>query len=437
MLRPLIAMTVVAFASAAGAQTTPASTDTQRVVPKLLSTLTGDWGGLRSDLRDDGVDLTASYGSESGTNVSGGQRERVTETGQFIFGATLDTEKLFGLKGGTFQATITYRRGDDLDRVAGLGALQQVQEVYGRGQTVRLTELWYDQVFAGGHADLKLGRLTQGEDFGSFSCQFMNLTFCGAPPGNLVGDYWYNWPISQWGVRLRIKRDNGFYAMIGAYEINRRNLDTDFFIGQFHGATGVMVPIELGYNMGLGAARLPGSYKLGGWYNTSDSNDVGLNVDRQPLVVNGLAPLRRSARYGAYLQLQQQFSGTATVGPTGPVATHGLVAFLNVTQTDRETSTTDNQVAAGMFYTGLFAVRPKDDFGLAIGRTNFNSRVAITLAPPGSARPDAEYAAEIAYGVHAADWLIVRPNVQYVVDPGGLRDAHDVVILGVKGNVTF
>ena len=34
----------------------------------------------------------------------------------------------------------------------------------------------------------RMVRLTVGEDFASFSCDFQNLTFCGAQPGNLVLD---------------------------------------------------------------------------------------------------------------------------------------------------------------------------------------------------------------------------------------------------------
>ena len=438
MAYPGIALAVIVAASPLAAQTTVDAGDTQIVPRAAPATLTGEWGGLRTRLRDDGIDLTASYGTESASNVSGGAQHRVTETGQFVFGATVDAEKLSGISGGTFQATITYRRGKDLGADAGLGVLQQVQEVYGRGQTWRLTQLWYQQVFAGGHADVKLGRLTQGEDFAAFSCQFMNLSFCGAPPGNLAGDYWYNWPISQWGARLRVKTSN-LYVMAGVYEINPHNLDRDFTIGHFHGATGVMVPVEAGYTTRLGGGRLPGSYKLGVWYNTANADDVYLDIGHQPQAVTGLTPLRRDARYGAYLQFQQQLTGTASDGPAGPVTTHGLVAFLNVTQTDRRTSVTDNQIAAGVLYTGLFAARAKDDFGFAVARTNVNSRASsvIALTVPGGERPTAEYAAEIDYGVHATDWLILRPNVQYVIDPVGYDSARDVVIVGLKGAVTF
>lgn len=399
------------------------------------ATMTGEWGGLRTRLRDDGIDISAGYGSQTAWNISGGQRERVRETGQFVLGAKIDTGTLIGLPGGTFQATVTYRRGEDLGADAGLGVLQQVQEVYGRGQTWRLTQFWYQQAFANDHIDLKLGRLTEGEDFAAFSCQFMNLSFCGAPPGNLAGDYWYNWPISQWAARLRVKNDR-FYAMVGAYEVNPRNLDNDFTIGHFHGAQGVMVPVELGFTPRLGSRRLPGSYKVGAWYNSANADDVLLDVNGQPRSITGLAPLRRGGRYGFYIQAQQQLTGTAVDTPSGPQTTHGLVAFVNITQTDRRTTVTDNQVAAGLIYTGLLSFRPHDDLGFAVARTNVNGR-AWQGQIGGKPRPNAEYAAELAYGIHVTGWLTLRPNVQYIVDPGGLSDANDVVIFGVKGAVSF
>lgn len=398
-------------------------------------TLTGEWGGLRTELRDAGVDLTAAYVSEFAANVSGGDRHDATETGQFTFGAELDMSKVAGLKGGTLHTSITYRRGKDLGAHAGLGVLQQVQEVYGRGQTWRLTELWYQQDLGGG-LDIKLGRMTQGADFNSFSCDFQNLSFCGAAAGNLAGDYWYNWPISQWGARLRLKKPE-WYVMAGAYENNPHNLENDFALSH-GGATGVLAPFEAGWTPHLGPAGLPGSYRIGAWYNSSDGDDVLLGLDRRPTAITGLAPLRRNGRYGAYVLLQQQLTGSyEDDSVNGAKTTHGLSAFLNFTQTDRKTERTDNQIAAGLFYVGPLASRPDDDIGFAVARTNVNGRAARNEALAGLEKPDSEYASEFYYGLHLRPWLIVRPNIQYIVNPGGYHHATDVVVMGIKSSVTF
>ena len=218
----------------------PQTADTQnRPAPGLLD----DLGGVRPWLRERGVAFTARYGSESAYNAGGGARHLYRETGQFDTGITADMGALAGLAGGTFQSTVTWRRGHDLGAAAGLGVLQQVQEVYGRGQTWRLTQFWYEQ--EAGRFRLKLGRSSPGEDFEGFSCHFENLSFCGSQPGNIVGDYWYNWPVSQWSARLRYDAGS-LFAQVGAYEVNPRNLRKELFAWYLHGATGVLLPVEIG-----------------------------------------------------------------------------------------------------------------------------------------------------------------------------------------------
>ena len=113
-------------------------------------------------------------------------------------------DKLLGWHGGTFQRTITDRNGRNLGADAGIGNNMLIQEVYGRGQTWHMTQFWLNQAFLDNRVQWKIGRLTVGEDFASFSCDFQNLTFCGSQPGNLVGSYWVNWPTSQWATRLKV-----------------------------------------------------------------------------------------------------------------------------------------------------------------------------------------------------------------------------------------
>lgn len=393
--------------------------------------LIGDWQELRTALGRRGIGITARYASETGYNVTGGARRLVTETGQFDAGVLLDLDRIVGLTGGAFQATVTWRRGRDLTTDAGLGTLQQVQEIFGRGQTVRVTQLWYEQRL--GAVEVKLGRTNPGEDFAVFSCHFMNLSFCGAQPGNLVGDYWYNWPVGQWGARVRVALPGDAYVQGAVYETNPRNLENQFFVGHFKGGTGVLLPIEAGWSRGGDDGHV-GSYKVGGWYETADGDDVLLDANRGVSVVTGVEPLRRSGRYGVYLAVQQQLTGTSKDGKS----LSGLGVFANVTQADRKTAVTDNQVALGLFYKGLVPALPGDVLGFGIARTNVNGRAArADRLVPGTPVRDAEYAAELYYSIQPWAWLDLRPNVQYVIQPGGIRRAHDVAVLGLKAALTL
>jgi porin len=414
---------------------TPALADPAADVP---ATLTGEWGGLRTDLRDDGIDVTGGYTSEAATNVSGGTSKDATETAQLTLGVKADTEKLFGLQGGTFQMTLTHRRGHNLTQTAGLDTLLQTQEVYGRGQTVRLTEFWYQQDLGAG-LDIKAGRLPTGGDFSSFPCNHMNGSFCGAPIGNIGGDFWYNWPVSQWAARLRFQHNN-WYVMAGAYEVNPRNLDNDFVLGHFHGATGVLAPVEFGVHTRMGSGGLPGLYQVGGWYSSDNADDVLLGTDRRPAILASSERLQRSGRYGGFMLLQQQLTGTASSDDPGkaPQTTHGLTAFVTVTQADRNTARIDNQITAGLRYLGLVPGRPQDSLQLAAARTHVNGRASLldVLQVPGADRAGSEYAIEFDYGLQVTPWLNVQPNVEYIVNPGAL-DRTDVVTLGVKTAITL
>jgi porin len=427
--------TGLCIASAAAAQDKPVAlpekTDSHQPPPSYG--LTGDWGGLRTRLHDAGVDVSAGYTGEIGWNFAGGQRHKVTEAGQFALGLTFDAERIAGIRGGTFQATGTYRNGHDLGRKAGLGVLQQVQEIYGRGQTFRLTQLWYEQKLAGDAIAIKAGRATVGEDFSSFGCTFMNLTFCGSQPGNLVGDYWYNWPVSQWMARVKISH-GGVYGQVAAYQVNPRNLKKDFF-GHTKGGTGVLVPVELGWSPQLGSKKLVGSYKVGGWYTNADADDVFLDINRHPRAVTGLDALQRSSRYGFYINAWQQLIGTSANGK--PLT--GVGVFANFTQADRRTSVTDNQIALGVFWKPPIKSLPDDVLAFAVGRTNVNSRFTRgqKLDPAHPEPQKAEYAVELYYSAHPTHWLEMRPNLQYIHHPGGRSDAHDIGVLGLKAGVTL
>jgi porin len=399
--------------------------------------LTLDWNGMRSEWFDKGFDFRIGYVSETATNVQGGDRELVRYTDQITFSGMLDLDKLLGLPHANFKMSITDRNGNNLSSDANLQSLQQVQELYGRDQTWRWTQFWYQQKYLDGLVTWKVGRITEGEDFAAFSCEFINLTFCGAPPGNIVGSYWYNWPVSQWATEVKLSFQGIGYLQIGAFDVNSDYLQNKYSMDLWRpgSSSGVLVPVELGWLPTVGDG-LKGSYKFGVWYNSSTAPDVVENIYGQAQAIHGGAPLMRHGQYGAYVNFLQQVTASADGG--------GLSVFFNGTYADTRTSAEDNQLAAGLFYKGLLPRRPGDKLGFAIGRTHVNSRIAdveaqLDATPGSDALPGSdvqrpgvqgsEYVGELFYGVHVTRWLDLRPSIQYVVQPGGYaRNTNDVVV---------
>jgi porin len=81
--------------------------------------------------------------------------------------------------------------------------------------------------------------------------------------------------------------------------------------------------------------------------------------------------------------------------------------------------------------------------GVAIGRTHVNSRVAdvetlqnaLGRGPVGV--QNAEYVGELFYKVRGTGWLTLRPDIQYVHDPGGIAKNTDDLIVGLRVSINF
>ncbi|OUS82654.1 carbohydrate porin [Pseudomonas putida] len=411
--------------------------------------LTGDWGGLRSELHDKGADITVEYVGEAAANLHGGYNQDKTAryTDQLALGTTLDMNKLAGWQGAKFQLMITERSGRNLagDRIGDprAGMLSSTQEVYGRGQTWRLTQMWLSQEFLDGDLDVKFGRFGEGEDFNTFPCDFQNNAFCGAQVANWAGSVWYNWPVSQWAARVKYKITPEIYAQVGAFEVNSSYLETgNGFKLSGSGAEGALFPVELVWTPKVNG--LPGEYRAGYYYSNAKADDVFDGADGQPQPVSGGAFQSHGSKHGSWIVIQQQL--TSRGGSTD----RGLSVFFNATMHDKETNLVDNFVQAGVSYKGPFDSRPKDDFGFGVARIHVNPAVAKHASltnqlaginnydnPAFMPIRDTEYDAEIYYGFAVTPWLTLRPNLQYIRHPGGVDEVDSAVVAGLKMAVKF
>ncbi|MTD19646.1 porin [Pseudomonas sp. CCM 7891] len=413
--------------------------------------MTGDWGGLRTELLGKGYDFQFSYQSESASNLHGGYNHdsTVRYTDQFNMGGAFDLEKILGWEQANLQLLITERSGRDItndrltdSRTGTLGS--SVQENYGRGQTWRITTLAYQQKFFDDVLDIKVGRLPIGSDFDSTGCVFQNNSLCGGLVGH-ASTVWYNSPVGQWGGRVKVNFTPKIYAQVGAYEYNPSLLESNNgFKLNTSGRQGTTYVGELGWTPSLGEAGMAGKYMVGGYWNSATANDVLEDANGQSKQVTGEAADQLDGRYGMYAYARQQIT---TVGGD---AKRGLSVFAHYSQYDKRSSTLDWQAQVGAIYAGPFDARPQDS--LAIGFSELHVNPALTKNqhlhnearnltdydnPAYQPIQHAEYVAEIHYDFKLTPWLMLRPNIQYLSNPGGVYEVDNATVVGLTVNTVF
>ena len=387
----------------------------------------GDWAGTRTELAQQGIKFEANITADAAYLANGGRDDDHTATvaSQLWLGTSLDMEKLAGWDGITVRAVMTARQGQSTTaeylQDATAPQMANVQANFGRGnQKTRLSELSIEKKFKEQGLSVKAGRLGLGMDFNVMACDFASTAFCAAQMGKWQGNIWMNTPVSQWGARVKQQLNPELAVQVGVYEFNPENalerhgwnMDTD-------DADGVTIPAEVIWTPKSFVNGLPGSYRVGGMYNTAD------DVANQKDIANTQDGKNRT--FAGWLALEQQLTSTGE-------GKRGLHSFANFTWHDRVTNKVDNSQQLGLKYVGLADRLPNDLIGLAVNRVHVNERFA-----EGKPQFDAsaEYNVELNYSHNPTNWLMLRPSLQYVVNPGSTNNVDDAFVLGLSSKVTF
>jgi porin len=399
------------------------------ILPAYGSTLTGDWGGLRHQLDEQGIKFTGDYSGETAYNAHGGQHRSARYSQNIKLGVQLDLGKLYGLHNGDkIQLTVNDRRGNSASEDL-VGNRLPIQENYG-GLYTRLTELSYERTLFTPALNLKLGYMAMGNDLGGLDsgilCNFMNAGFCGHPLNMSGGSGWTNYPNAHLGARVKYDFSPAWQLRVAAFNVDPQsngNSSRAWHVGPKH-TTGTVVPIELVYKH---ASELLGEYKLGYYYDSSNVQRIGSDK-------------HVSGRGGHYLLIDQALWNSQTSeGRT-------LHAFGQYSAASKAASPFSRWYGAGLVLYKPFAGRPRDTVALGYGRAVPNPRSRDVLQQAAEASDNAfpnldsaEQLLELSYGYQATPWLILRPDVQYIIEPGAFsgEKIDNALILGLQVKATF
>jgi porin len=419
--------------------------------------LTGNWGGVRDKLSDDGINFTITYTGEVFGLVKGGIKQGATYDGQFLPQIDVNLDKLMGWQGASFRASMLQGSGPALTN-GWVGNLMGVSGVVAIPPATRLYNLWLQQNLFGGVLSVRAGIENVDAEFmttltGSL---FMNTTF-GWPEWNSAdlpgGGPAY--PLSAPVVRVQLNPGPpGLYVQAAVFSgdptghdgSNSPNVSIPSgTVVSFNG--GAFVIAEAGYaiNQDKGAKGPPLAYKLGGWYHTSDQ------FQDQEFASNGVSlaspassgtPLNHHGDWGIY--------GSADAVLYQTPGGNNLSGFLRMAGSPADRNLISFYLDGGLTYPSVIPGRDNDTMGIAVGLAQISPSAAaldqatqaFTGNPAFPVRTH-EVVMELTYQAQIAPWFSVQPDVQYIFNPdGGVLNPNgsprrDALVLGLRSAITF
>ena len=422
-------------------------------------TLTGDWDGVRIQLRHGGVKFAMTDTAETLSDPIGGIRQQTIYQGLLKPSLKLDLDRLVSWPNGSFYIDAYQISGRGLSRNA-IGNLLAVSNIEALAST-RLHDLWLQQDFPEGVGSLRVGQIGLDDEFyiSQYSSMFVNSTFgcpdllstdlpSGGPcyPFATPGARFQATPIAS--VSFSAAAFNGNPAPPGPGDPQVRNSSgTNFLIGQ----GGFLTIAELAYAFDKepsSSDRLS-DVKLGAWYHTADFADLRRDTFGRSLADparNGIAAAH-SGNFGAYLIADKM------LWRRPDVASPGLAAFLRIGGAPGDRNLITFELDTGLSFQGPFPQREGDVAGIAASYAlisgsarHFDRDAVVFIGMPRPVR-NHEGVIEITYQARISSWWLLQPDLQLVFNPGGHIAAPpparagapipNTLVLGLRSVVTF
>ena len=420
-------------------------------------TLTGDWGGARTALKDKGIEVNLEYTAEIFAVLQGGLRQQASYEGQLHFSVNTDLEKLIGWTGGKTHVTVFQFNNSGRNVLDNTGSIADPSNIDAL-PTTRLYTAWFEQNFAD-RFWLRFGQIVgDGEFFVSDTAGgLINGTFGWA---SLLGANMTSggpaYPLATPGVRVKANLSEQLTALAAVFSgdpaggncnDNPQACNRYGTTFSFRGGALWMGELQYAINQGKQASGLPGVYKLGGWYATADFADQHFGLDPFGNVVSladptAAGPLNHRGNWGLYGVADQM---------VWQADKRSLNLFLRGGFSPSDRNLISYYVDGGAGIKGPLPGRADDTltFGVAYAKISrdaaaFDEDVLALNGPPYPIR-DQEVVFEVSYAAQIAPWWTVQPDLQYIVRPGGnvadpddpAKTAGNAFIAGIRSVIKF
>ena len=378
---------------------------------------TGEWMGLRPLIEDRGVTLNAGYSVDVWGNTTGGLKTGSVYTGLLDFGAEIDLGKIAGFQGLTAGTTWLWLSGKDASADL-VGNFLTISNIAGFN-TLRMFELWLEQEFFNGRASLKIGQLAPDGEFlvSDYSGLFLNAEFgwtalagMNMPSGGPV------YPVGALGVRLQAELWEDWTVLAGIFQgdVFAQDVNRHGFRWRLDAETGYTALVESQLRWGNDA--LPGYLKTGAWFQSGAAADP-------------LANRTSSGNCGFYGVLDQAVWRKA--------GEEGLGIFVRSGFAPPDRNLVDFFLDTGLNYRGLIPGRGEDTTGLAMGLASMTGGQQALLQAEGATAADCEIVFEATHQCVLTPWLVVQPDLQWIIQPGANAAVPNALVIGGRVALVF
>lgn len=396
-------------------------------------------------LYDHGVTVSSSFTAEPAGNPVGGISQGATYAGQVYFGLDIDLGKMLASQAANdtyVHFAMVDRQGNRLSQYY-IGSSIGPQEIWGI-QSVHLAVLTLERKFFDGRLDVTVGRSPANIAFldSPIYCHFMVNSACGNPALIYFASNFSGFPSSSWGADAKAWLTDKIYFHGGVYEVNPLDHDQAYPWGIWNtGATGAIVPLELGYATNFKNDDLPRHYQIGGWIDRSTYTSPLYSADGGFAAINGQPYATLFGQSGVWARFDQMITRP------DPHSNRGLTLFGVFMSATSGQPVMQQYYELGLLQQGTFAGRDNDTLGFVVNLEKWSNdalnNVRLARATVGSFTSPPPYMVmmELNYGWQITPAVQLSPNLQAIINPDNFNEPTrpgnipSAFIVGFKLNV--
>ncbi|EKE04017.1 MAG: Carbohydrate-selective porin [uncultured bacterium] len=370
---------------------------------------TGDWGGLRTQLEDKGINIQTEYIMEPFMNLRG--RVPIDYFGNLDVTLEAETEKMNLWRGGKFFVYFQQNHGNGITNRY-VNDIQTLSNIDPGESFTHLSEYWYEQGLFDDRIRVKLGKQDANADFCAldYAGDHINSSF-GLIPTVPIPTF----PNPGLGIATFIEPTD-LISIGGGYYDGAAKGGTSGFDTSFDNDGGGVTLVEIDLKPAFGPEKqYPGKYQAGFWHHSGDMDEITLND----------TPRTYTSNAGWYLGAEQLiFKEQKDIEDD-----QGLAVFGQYGWAPQNRNQISSYYGFGFNYKGLIPKRDEDTSGVGAAFARFGKstkRVDLTTG---------ETVLEFFHKFQLTPWLAIQPDFQYIYNPSG--NQKDAFALGVRTKITF